>query len=324
MNIVFHGKNAQTFFSNFESLLEDDHTIKLLPDTLESEEDIACYAGADVIVGVKHDSSLPTLTKTKLFHVPGAGYDGLDLSLLPSTTTVCNCFGHEQAIVEYIISALLLRHVPLADADKKLRHGDWEYWAGGASGLRTELSSESIGIIGFGHIGKELASRAHAFGMDVSIANRSIVEASNQIKKYYAFDDLSSMLKDVDIVVNTLPLSKDTEGFIGQKEFKDMKRSAVFVNVGRGRVVDEKALFDALNESRIASAIIDTWYVYPAGSESNPLPASLPFHELDNVIMTPHMSGWTHGTVKRRQLTMARNINKLSKGDGDLVNIVST
>ena len=220
MNIVFHGKNAQTFFSNFESLLEDDHTIKLLPDTLESEEDIACYAGADVIVGVKHDSSLPTLTKTKLFHVPGAGYDGLDLSLLPSTTTVCNCFGHEQAIVEYIISALLLRHVPLADADKKLRHGDWEYWAGGASGLRTELSSESIGIIGFGHIGKELASRAHAFGMDVSIANRSIVEASNQIKKYYAFDDLSSMLKDVDIVVNTLPLSKDTEGFIGQKSLK--------------------------------------------------------------------------------------------------------
>ncbi|BBI50111.1 hypothetical protein HORIV_25320 [Vreelandella olivaria] len=88
-------------------------------------------------------------------------------------------------------------------------------------------------------------------------------------------------------------------------------------------MVDEKALFDALNESRIASAIIDTWYVYPAESDSNPLPASLPFHELDNVIMTPHMSGWTHGTVKRRQLTMARNINKLAKGEGHLVNIVS-
>ena len=323
MNIVFHGKNAQTFFSDFAPLIEGDHAIKLLPDALESAEDISCYTSADIVVGVKYDSSLPALTKTKLFHVPGAGYDGLDFSLLPNTTIVCNCFGHEQAIIEYVMSALLLRHVPITDADERLRKGDWKYWAGGASGLRTELSSESIGIIGYGHIGKELANRAHAFGMDVSIANRSRVEASSHIKQSYALDDLSSMLKDVDIVVNTLPLSENTEGFIGQKEFKDMKKSAVFVNVGRGRVVDEKALFDALNESRIASAIIDTWYVYPAESDSNPLPASLPFHELDNVIMTPHMSGWTHGTVKRRQLTMARNINKLAKGEGDLVNIVS-
>ncbi|MBS3666964.1 2-hydroxyacid dehydrogenase [Vreelandella boliviensis] len=323
MNIVFHGKNAQTFFSDFAPLLEGDHAIKLLPDALESAEDISCYTSADIVVGVKYDSSLPALTKTKLFHVPGAGYDGLDFSLLPNKTIVCNCFGHEQAIIEYVMSALLLRHVPITDADERLRKGDWKYWAGGASGLRTELSSESIGIIGYGHIGKELANRAHAFGMDVSIANRSRVEASSHIKQSYALDDLSSMLKDVDIVVNTLPLSENTEGFIGQKEFKDMKKSAVFVNVGRGRVVDEKALFDALNESRIASAIIDTWYVYPAESDSNPLPASLPFHELDNVIMTPHMSGWTHGTVKRRQLTMARNINKLAKGEGDLVNIVS-
>lgn len=323
MNIVFHGKNAQTFFDGFETLLEENHSIRLLPDALESDEDIACYTNADVIVGVKHDLSLPSLKKTRLFHVPGAGYDGLDFSLLTSKTVVCNCFGHEQAIIEYVMTALLLRHVPITDADERLRKGDWKYWAGGASGLRTELSSESIGIIGYGHIGKELANRAHAFGMDVSIANRSSIEASSHIKRSYTLDDLSSMLKDVDIVVNTLPLSKDTEGLIGKKSFSDMKSSAVFVNVGRGRVVDEKALFDALKESRIASAIIDTWYTYPTALETNPLPASFPFHELNNVIMSPHMSGWTHGTVKRRQLTMAHNINKLSKGEGDFVNIVS-
>lgn len=322
MNIVFHGNNAQTFFDGFESLLEEKHSISLLPDLLESDEDIKCYANADVIVGVKHDLSLPRLKQTKLFHVPGAGYDGLDFSLLPSKTTVCNCFGHEQAIIEYVMSVLLLRHVPITDADQRLRQGDWKYWAGGALGLRTELASESIGIIGYGHIGKELTNRAHAFGMNVSVANRSNIEASNKIQKYYTLDDLPSMLSDVDIVVNTLPLTDDTEGLIGHQAFEDMKSSAVFINVGRGRVVDEKALFDALKASRIASAVIDTWYIYPTASETHPLPASYPFHELANVIMTPHMSGWTHGTVKRRQLTMADNINKLSKGGRDLLNVV--
>jgi phosphoglycerate dehydrogenase-like enzyme len=79
-------------------------------------------------------------------------------------------------------------------------------------------------------------------------------------------------------------------------------------------VIDEAALYAALKDRRIGGAIIDTWYVYPTAETPNPLPGRLPFHELDNVVMTPHMSGWTLGTVRRRQQSMADNINRIASG----------
>ena len=93
------------------------------------------------------------------------------------------------------------------------------------------------------------------------------------------------------------------------------------INVGRGGVVDEAALYNALAGNRIAGAIIDTWYQYPDASGAPQLPSRLPFHELKNIVMTPHMSGWTAGTIRRRQQAMADNINRLARGE-PLVNVV--
>jgi phosphoglycerate dehydrogenase-like enzyme len=100
-----------------------------------------------------------------------------------------------------------------------------------------------------------------------------------------------------------------------------MRSDAVIINVGRGPVIDEQALFDALSSRAIGGGIIDTWYTYPSAETPNPQPSRLPFNTLDNVLMTPHMSGWTQGTIKRRQQTIADNINRLARGDA-LVNLV--
>ncbi len=91
-------------------------------------------------------------------------------------------------------------------------------------------------------------------------------------------------------------------------------RMRVILNVGRGPVIDEAALYAALKERRIGGAIIDTWYVYPSAANPTPHPGTLPFHTLDNCVLTPHMSGWTHGTIRRRQETMADNIRRLAAG----------
>jgi phosphoglycerate dehydrogenase-like enzyme len=80
-------------------------------------------------------------------------------------------------------------------------------------------------------------------------------------------------------------------------------------------VIDEAALYAALKARRIGRAVIDTWFIYPNAEHTNPLPAHLPFQELDNVVMTPHMSGWTYGTIRRRQGTIADNINRLASGN---------
>lgn len=175
MRIVFHGGNASVFRHGIEDELDDAHGIGTLPDVLDRPGDADAYRDADVVVGVRLTKDHPVSPGLKLYHVPGAGHDGIDAGALPEGSALCNCFGHEGAIAEYVMAALLARHVPLADADVRLRKGDWRWWAGRPDSLRTELGAQSIGIVGFGHIGKAIAARAAAFGMAVHVANRSPV-----------------------------------------------------------------------------------------------------------------------------------------------------
>ncbi|WP_118134668.1 2-hydroxyacid dehydrogenase [Oceanicella sp. SM1341] len=315
MKIVFHGNNALTFLPGFRDQLGEGHDITHLPDVLETEAQRAAYSAADVIIGARLRAGLPVGQGLKLFHVPGAGYDGIDFACLPADTPVCNCFGHEAAIAEYVMAALLARHVPLADADARLRRGDWTYWAGGPSGLRTELGAQSIGILGYGHIGKAVAARAAAFGMKVVVANRSPVAAEGPVSAYMPLTDLPAFMGAADIIVNTLPLAENTRGLVGAEALAAMRPEGVIVNVGRGAVISELPLYEALLEGRIAGAILDTWYVYPSPDDPTPHPGTLPFHALDNVVLTPHMSGWTHGTVARRAAAMAANVQRLAAGE---------
>jgi phosphoglycerate dehydrogenase-like enzyme len=317
MKIVFHGNNAATFVPGFADLLTAQHDIVLLSDALSSDDEAAAFASADVLIGVKLTHDLPPLT-AQLYQVPGAGYDGIDLSVLPPQAALCNCFGHENAIAEYVMAALLARHVPLAKADAELRQGDWHHWAGSPDGLRTELGAQSIGIVGFGHIGQAVAARAAAFGMKVYVANRSAVHNAS-LAASYGLDALPQMLGQVDIVINTLPLTDDTRGLIGAEALAAMQRHAIVMNVGRGAVIDEDSLYDALAADLIGGAILDTWYVYPTPTAPHPMPSQKPFHLLRNVTMTPHMSGWTEGTIARRRAAMAENVNRLAAGS-DLIN----
>lgn len=321
MRIVFHGENAASFSHDFAKVLGRDAEISLLPDLLATEADRRVYAEADAIIGVKFDASLPQPSQLKLFHVPGAGYDMVDLGLLPASAAVCNCFGHEQAIAEYVMSALLARHIPLADADRRLRAGDWTYWAGAPERVHGEIAGKTIGLLGFGHIGKAIAARAKAFEMQVHVANRSPVPASPLVDSAFTLDQLAAFYGSVDFVVVSIPLTEGTKGIVGTAAFAAMRSDAVVVNVARGPVIDEQALYDALKGSRIGGAIIDTWYRYPTAVDGAPFPANLPFHELSNVLMTPHMSGWTNGTIRRRQAVIAGNIRRRFSGE-KLENVV--
>jgi phosphoglycerate dehydrogenase-like enzyme len=307
MLIVFHGENAGSFSQDFSDLLDIEADVIVLPDVLSGEVDRRAYAAADVIVGTKYDGTLPRPDGLSLFHVPGAGYDAVDLAALPASAVVCNCFGHEQAIAEYVMAALLAKHVPLADADSRLRAGDWKYWAGAPERVHDELAGKTIGLLGFGHIGKAIALRAKAFEMTVHVANRSPVAQSPLVDRSFPLNDLTAFWGATDFIVVSVPLTAETAGIVGVEAFAAMRPSAVVFNVGRGPTIDEAALYEALATKRIAGAVIDTWYRYPKPGEANVLPSPLPFHELPNVIMTPHMSGWTHGTIRRRQKTIADN-----------------
>ena len=117
------------------------------------------------------------------------------------------------------------------------------------------------------------------------------------------------------------PLDETTRGLIDGAALARMPAHAVVINVARGPVIDEDALFDALKERRIGGAVIDTWYTYPSGGNPYVFPSRHPFQALDNVMMTPHVSGWSRGLLPRRFRVIAQNLNRLARGE-PLLNLV--
>jgi len=320
LKIVFHGQNAANFRPGFEQLIGPQHQVLDLSDALEQAGERAHYETADVIIGIKLTASMPTPLKARLFHAPAAGTDAIDTALLPPNCTLANCFGHENAIAEYVMAALLMRHVPLALADQDLRQQRWTYWAGRPSALRTELGSQTLGLLGFGHIAQTVALRAKAMGMRVHVANRSPVRHA-AVDQSWGLAELHTFMGSCDAVVVSLPLTTNTKGLVNAAALGAMRSDAVVLNVGRGAVIDERALYEALQTRQIGGAVIDTWYQYPSPTQTECAPSQYDFAALDNVLMTPHMSGWTAGTVRRRQETLADNIGRLSRGEA-LINVL--
>src|SRR5207249_4939780 len=147
--------------------------------------------------------------------------------VIHGSAVVCNCFGHDQAIAEYVMAALLARHVPLADADQKLRQGDWAYSSGSLARLHDELAEKTIGLLGYGHIGKAIAMRAKAFEMKVHVANRSAVATSSIVDRSFTLDNLRDFWASADFFVVSVPLTAETTGIVDAAAFAGMRATAV-------------------------------------------------------------------------------------------------
>ena len=132
---------------------------------------------------------------------------------------------------------------------------------------------------------------------------------------------LRSLLPEVDVLVLCCPLTQETEGLVGAQELDAMRPDALLVNVGRGPLVQEQALYEALVARRIGRAVLDVWYHYPTAGQTELAPSRFPFHTLPNARCTPHIAGWTQGLLQRRYEFMARNIGRLGRGEA-LENVV--
>lgn len=283
----------------------------------------SALADADAAISMNWQRDFPPAPRLRLLQLPGAGTDGIDFATVPPTATVCNAFEHEIGIAEYVLAAILEWQIGVQRMHAQFRAGRW--WGSYLAGpLHADLHGRTIGIIGYGRIGREVAKRAHAFGVRVIAASRSAPAPDPWCDEYVPMDRLDSLLAAADFVLTALPLNDASRNLIDQAAFAAMKPSAVIINVGRGATIHEQALFEACRDRRIGGAIIDTWYRYPAqGSATIPesMPSSFPFHELDNVVMTPHGSAWSEALAGRRCRVMAQNLDRLFRGE-PLTNVV--
>jgi phosphoglycerate dehydrogenase-like enzyme len=288
-----------------------------------NDEDVApLLPGADALISARFSPALASAADSlRLILTPGAGTNGIDFAAVPERTTVCNVFGHERGIAEYVFTTMGMLNRDYPGMDRRLREGDWRDHLGMPL---PELQGKTVAIVGLGRIGAEVARWASFMRMNVIGVARDPSSASARasgIERIVSLDDLQTILPEADFLVLAVPLTVETTGLIGERELSSMKQTAFLINVARGEVVDEAAFYAALKERSIAGAAIDVWYRYPDGDQLV-LPGNLPFHELPNVVMTPHIAGATENTFSYRWATINENLRRLRDGE-PLLNVVS-
>jgi phosphoglycerate dehydrogenase-like enzyme len=180
----------------------------------------------------------------------------------------------------------------------------------------TMVSGQTLGIVGYGSIGRAVAARCHALGMHVIALRRRVSQPSEDplIDQMYGTGQLLEMLSHSDYIVITLPLTEQTRSLIADSEFSVMKKNAVVINIGRGPTVDECAMIKALSENRIRGAALDVF-------DQEPLPHGHPFYSLENVLLSPHCADHTPDWLEDAMRFFLSQLEKFQHGEA-LVNIV--
>jgi len=233
----------------------------------------------------------------------GTGLDNIDVETAKKLgIKVYNTPGANAISVAELTLGLLLalvRHIPRGT--QGLKEGKWEKKA-----LKgNEIFEKTLGIVGFGAIGKEVAKRAAAFGMKIIAYDPFVKETELPVR---LTEELNDLLKEADVITLHLPLTENTKHFIGESEFSNMKDGVIIINAARGGIVDEQALYNALISGKISGAALDVFEVEPPIDELR-----RKLLGLDNVIATPHVGASTHEGQARVGMLMAKRLIEVAK-----------
>ena len=199
--------------------------------------------------------------------------------------------------------------------DRSLRKNDWSIRYKPNPSM--SLAGKTALILGYGRIGKRLTRILQAMEMNVLATRRHPEKSIEDGIEIHGPDELQQLLPRADVLIIILPATAETENLIGEAEIAAMPQGSILINVGRGPIVDQYALYNALKSGLLRAAGADVWYHYPPSEEesSNLPPADVPFNELDNFIMSPHRGGLTTDTEPLRMTHLARLLNAAARGE---------
>ncbi|MFX1324605.1 MAG: NAD(P)-dependent oxidoreductase, partial [Promethearchaeota archaeon] len=289
----------------------------IIPEEGTEEELIQLAQDVDVIVCTRLSATVVKEAKNlKLIQKTGAGVDALPFDAIRDEIFVANTSGANPVpLAEGAISLLLALARRVVQRNNLFPNIDRQ------RGI--ELRGKKVGIIGLGHIGIEIAKRLQAFEMKIlGIKRRKSEDLLKKMNLEFLGgpEDLDYVLSESDFIVVIVPLTPSTRGMIGEREIRLMKPTAYLVNVARAAIIEEKALYLALKENRIAGAALDVWWIphwwdHLWKPELNK-PSRYPFWELPNVIATPHNIGFGDYTKYSENPVriIAENIRNIANG----------
>ena len=236
------------------------------------------------------------------------GYDNIDVEAATKrgiyVTNTPGVLTETTADLAWAILMAIARRV--VEADKYVRAGRWVHAWGPKMMLGSDVHGKTLGIVGLGRIGSAVARRAKGFNMRViyyDVVRREDLEGELDLE----YKPLEELLKEADYITLHVPLTKDTYHLIGERELNMMKPTAYLINTSRGAVVDQRALYRALKERRIAGAALDVF-------EREPIDPDDPLLELDNVVLTPHIGSASVETRKKMAMMAAENLVSVLRG----------
>ncbi|MGB9789053.1 2-hydroxyacid dehydrogenase [Thermotoga caldifontis] len=242
---------------------------------------------ADVVVTARLSAEeIQKAQKLRLIIVPMAGVNALDWQAIRERgIQVCNCHSNASAVAERALALALSLLGRVVEYDHDLRYGVWHGYSvhGGEKDYWVSLQKKKVCIVGFGHIGQHLARLLQPFSCEIVAVKRTAPMVKDRITS-----DLDWAIETSDVIFITVPLTKETRNLFNRERLFRMKNKFL-INVSRGEVVDEQALFEALRDGVLAGAAIDTWYTYPSTDRECVLPSRFPFNTLRNVVMSPHV-----------------------------------
>ena len=285
-------------------------------DDSTNEELIERIQGARVVVTKELPVGADLLSQfpdtVKLIVEAGTGYNNIDLNAAKERgITVCNIPAYSTERVAHTVIMMILNFASTMQKQiGMLAKGDRSNFTQHLQVSHTEVNGKTLGVVGAGHIGMEVIKVAKALGMNVLVHTRT-PKADGDGIRYVSLDEL---LENSDYITLHCPLNEQTKYMINKEAISKMKTSAVIVNTGRGPLINEADLCEALAAKRIAGAGLDVQEVEPPAEDS-------PLYTLDNVIITPHM-GWKGLETRQRLVGIIRdNVQAFFKGEP--INVVS-
>lgn len=309
---------------DFPSIISGTETLRRLQQIAEvraytekassQEELIQRLQGAEVVINIRAyskftDTVLRACPGLKLIAVLGIGTDNIDLSAASRQgIKVSNTPGYSAiAVAEHTLGLMLAAARKIPQHEQELRAGRWTRLP------MTQLHGKTLGLVGFGNIGQQLASLAKGIGMKVWAwtLHPSIERAK---ESGIQFVELDQLLSASDVISLHIRASEKTRRLIDQQAFKKMKPSCILVNTARASIVDTAALIEALRTGKLAAAALDVY-------DQEPLPSTDPFLSLSNVVLSPHNSGMTPEAIERGNEMVVENV--IAFFQGRLINLVN-
>ena len=272
---------------------------------------IDAYDGAIVSLPPFDREVIAKARRLRIISRHGVGYDSIDVDAARERgiyVTITPALSETVADMAFALILSTARMIPQGHIHVKT--GKWKRRSDRALFMGTDVFGKTLGIVGLGRIGSVVAKRARGFDMKV-LYHDAVRNPELEQNLSLEYRSLPSLLAESDFVSIHTPLTKETEGLIGEEELRTMKKEAILVNTSRGPVVNEKALYRALKEGRLGGAGLDVF-------EEEPVDPENPLLTLDNVVFAPHIAGTTKECRRRCALLAVENTVRVLRGEKPL------